>query len=454
MNERYKHLLNFGANLMTLAYEGLCFAFIWYTYYSEHIIMPFFRRGNWAVIGLYLLFIFFFTYNFGGYNIGYRRITDIVLSHILAILCSTVVAYFEVCMIARDYVKISHFVRIALLDIVFIIPWTFAIRKMYAALYPPRKLLVVYGDYSPDEFMTKINYRNDKYDICAAVDYRTDSDEMYKMITAYHGVILFDLPDEERNKLMKFCYRHSVRVYITPKISDILFRSADDIHLFDTPLYLSRNQGLSIVEEFFKRLFDIISSIAGIIIFSPILLLVAIAVKLYDGGPVLYKQSRLTKDGKVFMMYKFRSMRVNSEQNGICMTTKNDNRITPVGNIIRNIHVDELPQLINILKGDMSLVGPRPERPEIAAEYENEIPEFSFRLKVKAGLTGYAQVFGKYNTTPYDKLKLDLTYIENYNFWMDMKILLLTFKILFVKDSTEGIEEGSRTASRKNIRDK
>ena len=162
--------------------------------------------------------------------------------------------------------------------------------------------------------------------------------------------------------------------------------------------------------------------------------LIALAIKLYDGGPVFYKQPRLTKDKQIFMILKFRSMKMDSEVKGAQLAKKEDDRITPVGKLIRRIHFDELPQIFNILKGDMSLVGPRPERPEIAALYSERIPEFDYRLKVKAGLTGYAQVYGKYNTTPYDKLKLDL------------KLLMLTFKILFQKENTEGVEAWQKTA--------
>ena len=450
MNERYKHLLNFGANLITLGFEGLCFGILWYTRYSNIIFMPFFRRGNWFVIGLYCLIIFFFTHNLGGYNIAYRKVTDIVLSHILAILGSSVFAYLEVSMIARHYYNPWPFFTMSILEIVFVSLWTVLIRKLYARLYPPRQLLVIYGYYSPDELIAKINSRHDKYNVCAAVSIDVGYDELYRMINQYKGIVLCDLPAEVRNVLMKYCYAHSVRTYVTPKISDILFRGSEDIHLFDVPLLLARNQGLSIVDTFFKRIFDIVCAVVLLIVFSPVMLIIALCIKLYDHGPVLYKQARLTKDGAEFMMYKFRSMVVDSEKSGARLAGKNDVRITPVGRIIRMIHVDELPQLINILKGEMSMVGPRPERPEIARKYEEEIPEFSFRLKVKAGLTGYAQVFGKYNTTPYDKLKHDLTYIENYSFWLDIKIIMLTFKVLFIKETSEGIDDDCITASRNN----
>ena len=219
--------------------------------------------------------------------------------------------------------------------------------------------------------------------------------------------------------------------------------------MFDTPLLLFRNRGLTVEQQAFKRMFDIICSLVMLVILSPVMLVISLLVKGYDRGPVFYKQERLTQDGKVFLVYKFRSMRADSEKAGARLAMKNDDRITPVGRVLRNIHFDELPQLFNIIKGDMSLVGPRPERPEIAAEYEKEIPEFSYRLKVKAGLTGYAQVYGKYNTTPYDKLKLDLTYIENYSFFLDLQLIATTVKILFQKENTEGVEQWQVTAATK-----
>lgn len=440
--EQYKHLLNYGANLISLFVECGMFAFIWYSYYSGDI---FYRRGNWAVIGFYVLIIFFFTKVFGGYNIG-MRMTDIELSHVLSILLSGIVAYLEICMIARDYVNMVPVLGMVGLELLFILPWIYIVRKLYERLYPPRQMLVIYGHYAPDDLIAKINTRKDKYNICATVSYEIGYKKLYPMIKQYNAVVLCDLPSQARNQIMKYCYHQSVRTYVPPKISDILFRGADDIHLFDTPLLLSRNQGLSIDQRIVKRTLDIVISLLGIILAAPFMLVIAFAVKVYDGGPVFYKQERLTRDAKPFMIYKFRSMSMDSETHGARLAAKGDKRITPVGKVIRNIHFDELPQLFNVLKGEMSMVGPRPERREISDKYEQEIPEFVLRTKVKAGLTGYAQVYGKYNTTPYDKLKFDLTYIENYALWLDAKIMLLTFKILFQKENTEGIDEEQTTA--------
>jgi lipopolysaccharide/colanic/teichoic acid biosynthesis glycosyltransferase len=213
---------------------------------------------------------------------------------------------------------------------------------------------------------------------------------------------------------------------------------------------LLREYAIKVEQRAIKRLIDIVLSLLLIILTSPIMLITAIIVKAYDGGPVLYKQVRCTQNRREFKIMKFRSMRVDAEKDGVArLASKNDSRITPIGKFIRKCRIDELPQLFNILVGDMAFIGPRPERPEIIAQYLEEMPEFAFRMKVKAGLAGYAQVYGKYNTTPYDKLKLDLTYIENYSVWLDIKLMLLTVKILFTPDSTEGVDDNQVTAQKK-----
>lgn len=236
-----------------------------------------------------------------------------------------------------------------------------------------------------------------------------------------------------------------------PKISDILVRSSTNLNLFDTPILLSKNEGLQIDQMAVKRFIDIVVSLIGIMLTSPLFVMFGAAIHLADRGPIFYTQTRLTIDGKLFKIYKFRTMRVDAEKDGVArLAGEADNRITDVGKILRATRLDELPQLFNIIKGEMSLVGPRPERPEIAAEYMEDLPEFAMRLKMKAGLTGYAQVHGKYNTTPYDKLKLDLHYIRNYSLWMDLILIVLTPKVLFMKESTEGVGEGETNANNKD----
>lgn len=232
-----------------------------------------------------------------------------------------------------------------------------------------------------------------------------------------------------------------------PKIPDVLIKGSDQLHLFDTPILLTREYALTVGQRAAKRMIDIVCSLILLAIASPFMLFTAVLIKCYDAGPVFYKQIRCTRDGRKFSIIKFRSMRVDAEKDGVArLASKNDARITPIGRFIRAVRIDELPQLLNILKGDMSFIGPRPERPEIIEQYMKEMPEFAFRMKVKAGLAGYAQVYGKYNTTPYDKLKLDLTYVENYSVWLDLKLMLLTLKILIKPESTEGVEDTQVTA--------
>lgn len=445
--EQFKRVISFFEGFVILAAHMALFAYVWYGYYVGQLKIPFFRRGDWAVIGMYGLILFLLTNLYGGFKIGYLRLMDVLYSQILSLISANVVAYVQVVLISRKYLSSIPIVKMTLVQIIAILLWVLICKLIYAALYPPRQMLVVCYDRDPDDMILKMSSRQDKYEICDIADLNEEAlEDVCEMVKDYEAVLIYDIPAYERNIILKRCFTECVRTYVTPKISDILLRGADNIHLFDTPLYLSRNKGLSGDQIIFKRLLDLIISIPLSIILMPLFIVIALLIKIYDGGPVLYKQPRLTVDGKVFNIYKFRSMRMDSEKYGAQLAKKNDDRITPVGKVLRMLHFDEFPQLINIIKGDMSVVGPRPERPEIAAQYQEIIPEFDFRLKVKAGLTGYAQVYGKYNTTPYDKLKLDLTYIENYSFWLDIKLIFLTFKILFQKDNTEGIDASQITA--------
>lgn len=449
--ERYKHLLNLCANFILLLSETAMFAWVWYQLYVPSFPPEdqFWRRGNWAVIGIYAMVLFFFSRTFGAYRIGYLRITDICLSQILSILFANAIEYFQICMIANDYVNVGNILLLTVAEMAVVLPSVYVVRYFYVRLYPPRKMIVIYGEHSPENLISKINSREDKYDVCATASAYIGYEALYTKILDYEAVVLCDLPTKIRNKILKFCYDQNKRTYITPKISDIIVTGTERIHLFDTPLMLCRNQGFTIEQRFVKRTMDIVFSLLAIIIASPFLIVIALAIKIYDRGPVFYTQERLTRDREPFQIIKFRSMKVDSEEKGAQLAKKEDDRITPVGKIIRRTHLDELPQLFNILKGEMSFVGPRPERQVIAEKYEDVVPEFRFRLKVKAGLTGYAQVYGKYNTTPYDKLKLDLTYIENYSAWLDLKLMLMTVKVMFQKENTEGVDEKQVTAIKK-----
>lgn len=445
--EYFKRIVAFGLAVIYIVAISAVFAVAWYGYYVPAMEEePYYRNGNYVLIGMYALVSFLFSKMYGGLRVGFMKKADIIYSLLLASLCANLFGYLEITLINGWFMSAGAMLVVEVVDLAFAILWTLVSCWIYLQLYPPRKMLLIYGDRKPDMFLQKVTKRKDKYEICGKVHISAGEEAIFRMMKEYEAVIIWDLPAAIRNRLLKYCFAHSIRSYVTPKISDILIKGSERIHLFDTPLLLSRNMGPSAEQVFAKRIMDIVISVMAILVFSPIMLLCALSVKLYDHGPILYRQERLTIGGKSFMINKFRSMRMDSEDRGAQLATLHDNRITPVGHVLRNLHFDELPQLFNVLKGDMSIVGPRPERRAIMRQYEKEIPEFYYRLKVKAGLTGYAQVYGKYNTVPYDKLKLDPFYIQNYSIWLDIKLMFMTFRILFQKETSEGISDNKTTA--------
>lgn len=440
-NEQYKRIIRIFLVVVLVACETSFFMYSWIKSYNLYTVFPFFQKGHCMMAGMYVMYQMIFLYIFGGLKVGYLKKANIIYSQILALICANIVMYLQIVLLSVRFVNVGPLLKITVYDIGIVVIVAVISEKLFRKLFPPRKLLVVYEEYDPTEFINKLNTRKDKYKVEQKINVSAGLDIVEKEIKKYEGVVIYDVHSETRNKILKFCYGNDIRAYSTTKVSDILIRGAESLHIFDTPLLLYRNHGLSFEQRFLKRTMDILVSALMLLITSPIFLVASIAIKLYDGGPVFYRQARCTMNGKVFHIFKFRSMIVDAEKDGVARLAKaGDSRITPVGKVIRATRLDELPQLLNIIKGDMSLVGPRPERPEIAKEYEKEIPEFAFRLKVKAGLTGYAQIYGKYNTTAYDKLKLDMMYIESYSFINDLKLILSTFKIMFMKESTEGME--------------
>lgn len=448
MKGQYKRLVNMAATVLLLAVQAAIFSYFWYKYFNvgSSGFIQFRGKGNIAAIGIYMIFIIFFTSALDGYKMSYLKISEMCISHTIAIICANVVEYAELCIIRYSWAPVWTMLIMTAIELAVSYVWIYVIRRIYLAVYPPHNMIFIYGDRVQTELINKINARGDKYDIKESISISCGLDNIYERISGFESVIIGDIPAQLRNDLVKYCFANNIRAYITPKISDLIVGGSEEINLFDTPLLLSRNFGLSAEQLFLKRIMDILISLVLLILLSPFMLITAICIKCYDGGPVFYRQERFTRDRKIFKILKFRSMKIDSEADGARVTCKDDDRITPVGKVIRRIHFDEIPQLINILKGDMSLVGPRPEWKFTVEKYEKEIPEFAFRLKVKAGLTGYAQVYGKYNTTPYDKLKLDLTYIEKYSVILDIKIILMTVKAVLSKDNSEGVEKDQRTA--------
>lgn len=443
---KWKRALVFFSSLVILAALSVVFWYVWDTFYSGTMLLPFYRKGHWLMIAVYAMLLFAFTRVYGGYRVGYFQVSEVIYSQLLALLFTNLITYLQISLIGRYFMWVVPMLVMTAAQISLVVLWSYGANFVYYHFFPPRRMVLVYGSHSATRLVYKMSKRSDKYLICSAISTEQGFEAIIAKISEYSGVVLCDVKSTLRNRIIKHCYEQSIRVYITPKLSDIIIGGADKIHLFDTPLFLCRNQGLSLDQRFAKRAMDLVLSSVALVLLSPLMLLAALSIWLYDRGPVFFKQKRLTLNGKVFEVYKFRSMIVNAEEDGVArLASQHDNRITPIGKIIRKVRLDELPQIINVFKGEMSIVGPRPERPELAKEYKESMPEFDFRLKVKAGLTGYAQILGKYNTIPYDKLKMDLIYIENYSMLMDLKIILMTLKVLLIPDSTEGIADGSIT---------
>lgn len=439
---QYKRIIKCLSSALIVALETGIYGYVWTVYYNRIIAAPFWRRGNWLMVAVYVILLLFFEQTYGGFKVGFYKKWNVIYSQILSLFIVNLITYFQIALIDKKFHSVTIIGGIFAVQAVVAVIWAFGFQFVYSHMFPQRRMLLVYGERPTFHLMQKISTREDKYQICNIIHYKEGIDVIMELIHNYDAMIIGDIPAHERNQLLKLCFGQGIRTYTVPKISDVINRSSDDLNLFDTPLLLSRNEDLKIEQLFCKRLLDLVCSMIGLVLTSPFFLIIALMIKTTDHGPVFYKQVRLTKDRKEFMIYKFRTMIQNAEKDGHAVLAANDDdRILPVGRFLRATRLDELPQLINILKGEMSIVGPRPERPELAEKIEKELPEFAYRLKVKAGLTGYAQIYGKYNTTSYDKLKLDLTYIRNYSFFLDIKLMIMTPKIMLLKESSEGVIE-------------
>ena len=432
----------FNALLITVP-----FAICWYCYYAERLYNPFYARGNRLVVVLFLVLYILFGRIYSGFIISLYRVSEIVYSQTLAIIFTNGILYIVTWLLTRHLPNLLPLTLSIAVEIVLSALWASAAHIIYYKRQDPIRTIIIWD--MRKGLMDLINsYGLDiRFNVVSTPNVWDVFKDPDRYLDEAEAVFLIGIHSHERNQIIKKCVQRGIRAYIIPRVGDVLMESARPLHLFHLPILMLERYNPTPEYLFVKRLFDILASGFSLIILSPVLLVVAFLIRL-DGGTAFYRQKRLTKNGKEFYMLKFRSMRMDAEKDGIARLSagKNDPRITPIGRFIRAVRIDELPQLINILKGEMSIVGPRPERPEIAACYEETFPEFTLRLQAKAGLTGYAQVYGKYNTTPRDKLLMDLQYIANPSITEDLKIILATIKILFMPESTEGIREGQITA--------
>lgn len=443
-----KKIFYFLSSVAIVALHTAMFFYVLFYQYNKVLAAPL-DSGGYLLVALYLVALLGIFNIMGALRVGYNKQFNIILSHVISLSFVNVLVYLQLSLIHRAFLPVYQMILLTLSQIGVSILWTIVVFRLLKKFVPITDLLLVYGDHRAEELVYKILEREDQYRIRESIQYTPDSlmsednlDQVKAKIRCYHSVIICRLQSSVRNDILKFCYENDIEVYLPPRISDMIVRGASELNQFDSPLLICKNCSLSDGQRFMKRLFDIMVSLIGIVVCALPMLVIAVAIKAEDGGPVIFKQKRVTLHERVFNIYKFRSMVPDAEKDDrVIPASENDPRITKVGIVIRKLRLDELPQLFNILKGDMSLVGPRPERVEHHEAYTRQIPEFPYRTKVKAGLTGYAQVMGKYNTSPYDKLLLDLEYIQNFSFFLDFRLLLLTVKIIFMKESTEGFKE-------------
>lgn len=399
---------------------------------------------TFAVLGISLMSVY------GGYAVGKQKSKPIVYSMTLATIITDLFTHLVLSIMNAGESANKRFVYetpylllvVIILQIFAIIAFTYLGNYIYFSIEPPEKCCVIAAsEESLSEFIPQVKLYKMQYSIESILYY--DLPNIYDYINKSDTVFLYDVPFDKRTEYIEYCYKNNKNIYYDFEISDVVSANAKFATIDDKSLISHVVKDLTFEQRVIKRLMDIFFSLLAAIITSPLMLGAIIAIKLDDGGKIIYKQKRLTKFGREFEVFKFRTMK---EENQIDKSvTADDDRITKVGRVLRKYRIDELPQLFNILNGEMSIVGPRPEMLKNVEKYTDELPEFSYRLRAKAGLTGLAQISGKYNTSPKDKLILDLMYIERFSIWQDWKIIFQTFTVLFKADeSTEAFKEKSK----------
>ena len=438
---------------LLVAVDTAFFAAAWYLFYSKQLFVEtFYGKGHLFVIALFVVLYVSLAKLYGGFDLTVSNASELAYGHAVAAVITAFFTYIVLWPLQRTLPNVLPLLAVMAGMILASALWSGPAVRLTNRLLPPKRTVLIYA-YSEAMENGRMIMQNMPWRFQLVGQLAVDGDPArtlteLKAMNA-EAVMICGVSSSVRNDIVKFCIAEKMEAYVRPNIGDYLINGAKTMQMCSLPVMLCQRCSPSVWYLVVKRGMDIMLSLAALVILSPLMLITAAAIKLYDGGPVFYKQIRLTKDRKEFYVYKFRSMRVDAEKDGVArLASQGDDRITPVGKIIRSLRIDELPQLLCILMGTMTIVGPRPERPEIAEQYEKEMPEFALRLQAKAGLTGSAQVYGKYNTSPYNKLQMDLQYIGSMGLVTDLKIIFATIKVLFVPESTEGVAQGQTTAQK------
>ncbi len=391
-----------------------------------------------------LLFMFY-TYDF------YTKIIRNKFELLISILISVLVA--DIAVIIADRIlmlnSISPFYYLVI-PFFLLLPLGFSkliLLRAIKRIEGPEKLLIIESDKIDNSLARKVKYSYIELYDAWYIQIDTDNPEhiddlIIDKFPQYDCFFISNaIPSKLRDYLISKAMSMDKGIYVLPGLYDIGIMNSVMVQFDDTPLLKINKLGLTKLQRIVKRAADIIVSTLALIIISPIIIICAFAIKLDSKGPVFYTQERLTRGQKPFRICKFRTMITDAERDtGATLATLDDPRITKVGKLLRSFRLDELPQFFNILSGSMSVVGPRPERPEFVSEYLVTIENYDKRFYAKAGLTGLAQVYMRYGTSAKDKTLYDILYIKDYSLWLDIKLVLLTLKTVFVKEQSGGVK--------------
>ena len=399
------------------------------------------NRTSIAMLVTYMISALAAGYVFGGFDPGKRKVRDITNSLLLSQLMTDFITYMMMLFMNTnaffDYVFRFSAKKLMLvcviLHIIEIIIGSSLANRLYFRLHAGERCCVI-APPETDIKNVRSAMKSKNIIISSIIDYNNDT-EWETAVRQSECVVIYNVPPDVRSRVMEVAYKYDKNIYFSPDICDIIEVTSEHQMFEDSLMLYSPGFELTFSQKILKRCLDIFLSLIMIVISSPIWLICAVMIKLGDSGRVFFKQERATIGGKPFRIIKFRTMRDSDET---LPMSQEDDRVTKAGKILRKTRMDELPQLLNVLKGDMSLVGPRPEQVKYIHGFDQNYEEYEYRLKVKAGLTGYAQIEGKYNTTNKDKLILDLMYIQNYSIWLDIKLIMQTVLVFFKKESSEG----------------
>jgi len=388
---------------------------------------------------------------YGGFDVGRKKSKPVISSMIAGIVLTDVVAYVQMEIMNVNSNYNDHLVLFGrdllflgmamIIQVIIIIVFVRLGNRFYFALHPPRSVLVILGSMDQEAALRakidryRLQWRVDDVALCNAPD-------IQERIRKAEVVFLGLMPETEKAVLLKRCYDLRKDIMCKAQLQEAILSNSRTAIVDDAPFLEMEFYKMSFYQRAVKRAGDIVVSLLALTVLSPLLLVISLAILIEDGRPVIFTQQRLTIRGRTFMIRKFRTMKRDASLHDRQVSLSlNDPRITRVGRVLRRFRLDEIPQFVNVLRGEMSLVGPRPEMLANIRRYKAHLPDFAYREKMKAGITGYAQIEGRYNTTAEDKLMLDLMYIESFSVWLDIKLLLRTVPVIFRPDSTQGFSE-------------